>query len=144
MRPVIILWDDAYSEDEWMNLDNYNPKPETPNISIGYIVHYYNNYVHLASTIDQDGNNFCGIMAIPYDMIVYVAPLQILSEAKMYGNKEEFERYLQGKFAQRLEVYDFTEPVETVLETNLEPSVLNPPTMDSIRYVANPHQAPRE
>jgi len=129
MRPVIILWDDAYSEDEWMNLDNYSPKPETPNISIGYIVHYHNDYVHLASTIDQDGNNFCGIMAIPYDMIVYVAPLQILSEAKMYGNKEEIERYLQGKFAQRPEVYDFTEPVETVLETTPEPSALNPPTL---------------
>ena len=144
MRPVIILWDDAYSEDEWMNLDNYSPKPETPNISIGYIVHYHNNYVHLASTIDQDGNNFCGIMAIPYDMIVYVAPLQILSEAKMYGSKEEFERYLQGKFAQRPEVYDFTEPVETVSETTPELSALNPPTLGSIQYVANPHQAPRE
>ena len=129
MRPVIILWDDAYSEDEWMNLDNYSPKPETPNISIGYIVHYHNDYVHLASTIDQDGNNFCGIMAIPYDMIVYVAPLQILSEAKMYGSKEEIERYLQGKFAQRPEVYDFTEPVETVSETTHEPSALNPPTL---------------
>ena len=130
MRPVIILWDDAYSEDEWMSLDNYSPKPETPNISIGYIVHYHNNYVHLASTIDQDGGNFCGIMAIPYDMIVYVAPLQILSEAKMYGGKEEFERYLQGKFAQRPEIYGFTEPVETVLETTHEPSTLNQPIQD--------------
>ena len=129
MRPVIILWNDAYSEDEWMSLENYSPKPETPNISIGYIVHYHNDYVHLASTIDQDGNNFCGIMAIPYDMIVYVAPLQILNEAKMYGNKDEFERYLQGKFAQRPEVYEFMEPVEIVLETNPEPSALNPPTL---------------
>ena len=109
MRPVIILWDDAYSEDEWTNLDNYNCKPETPNISIGYIVHYNNDYVHLASTIDQDGNNCCGIMAIPYSMIVYVAPLQILNEAKMYGDKEELEQYLQGKFAQRPEVYDFND-----------------------------------
>ena len=109
MRPVIILWDDAYSEDEWMSLDNYSPKPETPNISIGYIVHYNNDYVHLASTIDQDGSNCCGIMAIPYSMIVYVAPLQILNEAKMYGDKEELEQYLQGKFAQRPEVYDFND-----------------------------------
>ena len=109
MRPVIILWDDAYSEDEWTNLDNYNCKPETPNISIGYIVHYNNDYVHLASTIDQDGSNCCGIMAIPYSMIVYVAPLQILNEAKMYGDKEELEQYLQGKFAQRPEVYDFND-----------------------------------
>ena len=61
-------------------------------------------------------------MAIPYDMIVYVAPLQILSEAKIYGDKEEFERYLQGKFAQRPEVYEFIEPVETVSETIHEPS----------------------
>ena len=130
MRPVIILWDDAYSEDEWMSLDSYNPKPETPNISIGYIVHYHNGYVHLASTIDQDGGNFCGIMAIPYDRIVYVAPLQILSEAKMYGDKEEFERYLQGKFAQRPEIYGFTEPVETVSETTHELSTSNQPIQD--------------
>ena len=130
MRPVIILWDDAYSEDEWMSLDSYSPKPETPNISIGYIVHYHNGYVHLASTIDQDGGNFCGIMAIPYDMIVYVAPLQILSEAKMYGDKEEFERYLQGKFAQRPEIYGFTEPVETVSETTHELSTSNQPIQD--------------
>ena len=61
-------------------------------------------------------------MAIPYDMVVYVAPLQILSEAKMYGDKEEFEQYLQGKFAQRAEVYEFTEPAETVSETTPEPS----------------------
>ena len=130
MRPVIILWDDAYSEDEWMSLDSYNPKPETPNISIGYIGHYHNGYVHLASTIDQDGGNFCGIMAIPYDMVVYVAPLQILSEAKMYGDKEEFERYLQGKFAQRPEIYGFTEPVETVSETTHELSTSNQPIQD--------------
>jgi len=130
MRPVIILWDDAYSEDEWMSLDSYSPKPETPNISIGYIVHYNNDYVHLASTIDQDGNNCCGIMAIPYSMIVYVAPLQILSEAKMYGDKEEFERYLQGKFAQRPEIYGFTEPVETASETTHEPSTSNQPIQD--------------
>ncbi len=56
-------------------------------------------------------------------MIVYVAPLQILSEAKMYGDKEEFEQYLQGKFAQRPEVYEFIEPAEISLETNPEPSV---------------------
>ena len=118
-----MLWDDAYSEDEWMSVEHYNPKPETPNISIGYIVAYNNNYVHIASTIDQDGGNCCGIMAIPYDMIVYVAPLQILSEAKMYGDKEEFERYLQGKFAQRAEVYEFIEPAEISSETNPEPSV---------------------
>ena len=123
MRPVIVLWDDAYSEDEWMSLDHYNPKPETPNITIGYIVHFHNNYVHVASTIDQDGNNFCGIMAIPYEMIVYVAPLQILNEAKMYGAKEEYERYTQGKFAQRPEVYGFTEVAEISAETNPEPSV---------------------
>jgi len=122
MRPVIVLWDDAYSEDEWMSLDHYNPKPETPNITIGYIVHFHNNYVHVASTIDQDGGNFCGIMAIPYEMIVYVAPLQILNEAKMYGAKEEYERYMQGKFAQRPEVYEFTEVAEISAETNPEPS----------------------
>lgn len=122
MRPVIVLWDDAYSEDEWMSLDSYVPKPETPNISIGYIVHFHNNYVHVAATIDQDGNNFCSIMAIPLDMIVYVAPLQIISEAQLYGDKQEFERYLQGRFAQRPEVYEFTEPVEISLETNPEPS----------------------
>ena len=155
MRPVIILWDDAYSEDEWTNLDNYNCKPETPNISIGYIVHYNNDYVHLASTIDQDGSNCCGIMAIPYSMIVYVAPLQILNEAKMYGDKEELEQYLQGKFAQRPEVYDFNDDgskliteilsAKTTNEVNEaftkfesggissktipEPSALNPPTL---------------
>ena len=122
MRPVIVLWDDAYSEDEWMSIEQYNPKPETPNISIGYLVAYNNGYIHIASTVDQDGNNCCGIMAIPYDMIVYVAPLQILNEAKMYGDKEEFERYLQGKFAQRPEVYEFIEPAEISLETNPEPS----------------------
>jgi hypothetical protein len=38
MRPVIVLWDDAYSEDEWMSIEQYNPKPETPNISVGYLV----------------------------------------------------------------------------------------------------------
>jgi hypothetical protein len=38
MRPVIVLWDDAYSEDEWMSIEQYNPKPETPNISIGYLL----------------------------------------------------------------------------------------------------------
>ena len=86
--------------------------------------------MHLASTIDQDGGTFCGIMAIPYDMIVYVAPLQILSEAKMYGDKEEFERYLQGKFAQRPEIYGFTEPVETVSETTHEPLISNQPIQD--------------
>jgi hypothetical protein len=122
MRPVIVLWDDAYSEDEWMSIEQYNPKPETPNISIGYLIAYNNGYIHIASTVDQDGNNCCGIMAIPYDMIVYVAPLQILNEAKMYGDKEEFERYLQGKFAQRPEVYEFIEPAEISLETNPEPS----------------------
>ena len=128
MRPVIVLWDDAYSEDDWMSLDHYNPKPETPNITIGYIVHFQNGYLHVASTIDQDGSNFCGIMAIPYDMIVYVAPLQIVSEAKMYGAKEEYDRYTQGKFAQRPEVYGFTEPAEIFSETNPEPSVSNQPT----------------
>ena len=122
MRPVIVLWDDAYSEDEWMSIEQYNPKPETPNISIGYLIAYNNGYIHIASTVDQDGNNCCGIMAIPYDMIVYVAPLQILNEAKMYGDKEEFERYLQGKFAQRPEVYEFIESAEISLETNPEPS----------------------
>ena len=122
MKPVIVLWDDAYSEDEWMSIEQYSPKPETPNISIGYLIAYNNGYVHIASTVDQDGNNCCGIMAIPYDMIVYVAPLQILNEAKMYGDKEEFERYLQGKFAQRPEVYEFIEPAEISLETNPEPS----------------------
>ncbi len=121
MKPVIVLWTDAYSEDEWMNLDSFIPKPETPNISVGYIVQYHNGYVHVASTIDQDGSNFCGVMAIPYDMIVYVAPLQILNEAKMYGNKEEFERYLHGKFAQRPDVFTFAESVETVSETTPEP-----------------------
>ena len=29
MRPVIVLWDDAYSEDEWMSIEQYSPKPET-------------------------------------------------------------------------------------------------------------------
>ena len=143
MRPVIVLWNDAYSEDEWISLDNYALKPEIPNISIGYIVRYHNGYVHVAATIDQDGN-CCSIMAIPHDMIVYVAPLQIVSEAQLYGDKQEFERYLQGKFAQRPEVYEFNKPAETVLETNPEPSVLNPPIVDSIQYVANPHQAPHE
>jgi hypothetical protein len=38
MRPVIVLWDDAYSEDEWMSIEQYSPKPETPNISIGYLL----------------------------------------------------------------------------------------------------------
>lgn len=144
MKPVIVLWTDAYSEDEWMNLDNYMPKSETPNITIGYIVHFQNNYLHVASTIDQDGSNFCSIMAIPYDMIVYVAPLQILSEAIMFGDNKEFERYAEGKFAKRNEMFNFATFVGTVLETTLEPSVLNPPTMGSIQYVANPHQAPRE
>ena len=143
MKPVIVLWTDAYSEDEWMNLDNYTPKTETPNITIGYIVHFQNNYLHVASTIDQDGANFCGIMAIPYDMIVYVAPMSF-TLPKMYGEESEFERYLEGKFAKRNEMFNFTAFAETVLETTLEPSVLNPPTLGSIQYVASPHQAPRE
>jgi hypothetical protein len=88
MRPVIVLWDDAYSEDEWMSIEQYNPKPETPNISIGYLVAYNNDYVHIASTVDQDGGNCCGIMAIPYDMIVYVAPLQILAKPKYMATKK--------------------------------------------------------
>jgi len=122
MKPVIVLWDDAYSEDDWVNLDRYSPQLETPNITIGYIVYYGNDYVHLSSTIDQDGSNMCSIMAIPYDMIVYVAPLQVLDEAIMYGTKDEYERYAQGKFALRPEVYDFTEVAGIFSKKNPEPS----------------------
>jgi hypothetical protein len=103
-------------------LSNTAPSPKRQTFLLATLVAYNNDYVHIASTVDQDGGNCCGIMAIPYDMIVYVAPLQILSEAKMYGDKEEFERYLQGKFAQRPEVYEFIEPAEISLETNPEPS----------------------
>ena len=126
MKPVIVLWTDAYSEDEWMNLDNYLPKPETPNVTIGYIVHDQNNYLHVASTIDQDGSNFCGIMAIPHEMIIYVAPLtRYLGEA-WHGSDEHFTEYLEGKFAQRPEITCFLNPEETVFGMPLEPSPLNP------------------
>lgn len=125
MRPVIVLWDDAYSEDDWMSIEHYNPKPETPNISIGYIVAFNNDYVHIASTIDQDGGNCCGIMAIPYNMIEYVAPLQILSEAKIYGDKEEFEQYLQGKFAQRPEIYNFDDEGSKFITEVLNAKTIN-------------------
>lgn len=114
MKPVIVLWDDAYSEDEWLALDGYTPKmTETPNITIGYIVHYANDYVHVASTIDQDGPNVCGIMAIPREMIVCVAPLHLSRiEDPIYGDDSELERYLQGKFAARPDVIVYTKPTE--------------------------------
>lgn len=126
MKPVIVLWTDAYSEDEWMNLDAYSPKAETPNVSIGYIVHDQNNYLHVASTIDQDGSNFCGIMAIPHEMIIYVAPLTLGIAQKLYGDAGHFEEYLNGKFAQRPEITCFLNLEETVSETLPEPSPWNP------------------
>ena len=130
MKPVIVLWTDAYSEDEWMNLDSYSPKPETPNVSIGYIVHDQNNYLHGASTIDLDGNNFCGIMAIPHEMIIYVAPLTLGIAQKLYGDAGHFEEYLEGKFAQRPEITCFLNPEETIFGMPLEPSPLNPIKLD--------------
>ena len=126
MTPVIVLWTDAYSEDEWMNLDNYSPKPETPNVTIGYIVHDNNNYLHVASTIDQDGSNFCGIMAIPHEMIVYVAPLTLGIAQKLYGDEKHFLDYLDGKCAQRPAIISFLNPEETVSKTLPEPSPLSP------------------
>lgn len=121
MKPVIVLWTDAYSEDEWMNLDSYSPKPETPNVTIGYIVHDQNNYLHVASTIDQDGSNFCGTMAIPHEMIIYVAPLSMGILQPRYGDDMRFMEYKNGKFAQRPEIICFLNPEETVSETPLEP-----------------------
>lgn len=121
MKPVIVLWTDAYSEDEWMNLDSYSPKPETPNVTIGYIVHDQNNYLHIASTIDQDGGNFCGIMAIPHEMIIYVAPLSLGILQQRYGNDMHFQEYLKGKFAQRPEITCFLNLEGTASETTLEP-----------------------
>jgi hypothetical protein len=105
---MLVLWDDAYSvDDEWQSLDTYAPKPETPNITIGYIVCFNNNYVHVAATIDQDGCNFCTAMAIPIDMIVYAAPLGYLEEGNdFYGDKEELRRLLGGKFNERPEAFD--------------------------------------
>jgi hypothetical protein len=109
MKPVIVLWTDAYSEDEWMNLDSYSPKPETPNVTIGYIVHDQNNYLHVASTIDQDGSNFCGIMAIPHEMITYVAPLTLGIAQKLYGNATHFDRILRGQVCTTPRDYLFSE-----------------------------------
>jgi len=126
MRPVIVLWTDAYSEDEWMNLDSYSPKPETPNVTIGYIVHDQNNYLHVASTIDQDGSNFCGIMAIPHEMIIYVAPLTRYLGKAWHGNDEHFTEYIEGKFAQRPEIISFLNLEETISETLPEPSPSSP------------------
>ena len=126
MRPVIVLWTDAYSEDEWMNLDSYSPKPETPNVTIGYIVHDQNNYLHVASTIDQDGSNFCGTMAIPHEMIICVASLTLDIVQKLYGNTEHFEEYKNGKFSKRPEITCFLNPEETIFGMPLEPSPLNP------------------
>jgi len=130
MKPVIVLWTDAYSEDEWMNLDSYSPKPETPNVTIGYIVHDQNNYLHVASTIDQDGSNFCGTMAIPHEMIICVASLTLDIVQKLYGNTEHFKEYKNGKFSQRPEITCFLNPEETVSETPLEPSPWNPIKLD--------------
>ena len=117
MKPVIVLWTDAYSEDDWMNLDAYSPKPETPNVTIGYIVHDQNNYLHVASTIDQDGSNFCGIMAIPHEMVIYVAPLTRYLGKAWHGSDKHFTEYIEGKFAQRAEITCFLNPEETVSET---------------------------
>lgn len=121
MQPVIVLWTDAYSEDEWMNLDSYSPKPETPNVTIGYIVHDQNNYLHVASTIDQDGSNFCGIMAIPHEMIIYVAPLTRYLGKAWHGSDERFTEYIEGRFAQRPEIICFLNLEETVSKTPPEP-----------------------
>ena len=126
MKPVIVLWTDAYSEDEWMNLDSYSPKPETPNVTIGYIVHDQNNYLHVASTIDQDGSNFCGTMAIPHEMIICVASLTLDVVQKLYGNTEHFKEYKNGKFSQRPEITCFLNPEEIVLETLPEPLPWSP------------------
>lgn len=120
MKPMLVLWDDAYSvDDEWQSLDSYTPKPETPNITIGYIVCFNNDYVHVAATVDQDGSNFCSAMAIPIDMIVYAAPLDYMPASEdFYGDKEELHRLLTGKFNERPEAFDIINyPSETPSET---------------------------
>ena len=65
-------------------------------------------------------------MAIPHEMIIYVAPLTLGIAQELYGDRKDFLDYLDGKFAQRAEITCFLNPEETVLETLPEPSPSSP------------------
>lgn len=110
MQPHIILWTDAYSlEDIWQHIHDYSPKDELPNVTVGYLMKVHNGYIHVSATIDQDSSNFCTAIAIPLEMVVFIAPLRIRHAEAMASIPTSGERYLQGKFAQQPEMVNLVE-----------------------------------
>lgn len=110
MKPIVVMWNDAYSiHDEWTSIDNYQPKPNRPNITVGYIVAHCDKYLHMAATIDQDGPNFCTAIAIPLANIVFVSSLNVVGSKTLYGDSKIWLDESQHSFLSRPQPFQLSE-----------------------------------
>lgn len=73
--PVFVIWDDAFSIDEWSSLQELKEAKGTLVHSVGFLVQRTEEYVVLALNHDTSNEAFSCIMYIPTNMVKAVVPL---------------------------------------------------------------------
>lgn len=74
--PIVeIIWRDAFGEQEWTLMDEWNP-PEMLICSVGYLLVEDKNYYRLAANITGDGTKKDHTMNIPKKIVVSMRTLR--------------------------------------------------------------------
>ena len=70
-QKVSITWLDAYSQDDWTDLESFNPE-EHPCTTEGYLIKETANYILIGPTVAINDGTWqgCAMMAIPKGSIV--------------------------------------------------------------------------
>jgi hypothetical protein len=72
MKPILVEWEDAASQDEWVSIKEVRPDALICR-TVGFLVFEDKNYMMVAST--DEGDRVCCTMQIPRKLVVKIYSL---------------------------------------------------------------------
>lgn len=69
LRPVFVIWEDAFSIDEWTNIEDLKEGPSATVHSCGLLVEETPKQIILTLNYDTSNDNVSCVMVIPKDMV---------------------------------------------------------------------------
>lgn len=100
--PLRFVWLDAYEgEGEWHEAGVYDPEDRLM-VTYGYPIAMNRNYVAVASTYDETGNNYAMVINIPWGMLKEVSTIPeadglLLASTDAQTLRQTIEDYRQRK-----------------------------------------------
>ena len=76
MKPVLVTWLDAVSEDAWTDLNEAMALEPATQVTLGYLIHEDSRVLVIAASYDKQNNAVASFYAIPKSWIVSVIPMK--------------------------------------------------------------------